>query len=155
MAIDMKQSYIQKAHRLSLYNVADSVGEVQKGQLFQLNTDGEWEYADGTKRAYPTLNQRFPGQGLGNQGERLEGRDDVSRAGKLAVLSSGFEIATDQYDEEATYTLGAALHPSTEAGKEGLITIFDSANTAHDVANIRGYVTALPTADFGMLRYEG
>ena len=151
MAIDLQISYVQKAHRLSLYNVADTVKEVYAGQLFQLNEESEWEYADGTKKAYPTLNNRYGGLGIGAQGERLEGRDDVSRAGKLSCLLSGYEIATDQFDDTVTYTTGAALYPA-EGGK---ITLFDVANEGHNPAYIQGYVTVIPSEDHPMLRYAG
>lgn len=149
MAIDLQNSYIQKAHRLSLYNVASTVTEVHAGQLFQLNADSEWEYADGTKKAYPTLNNRFAGAGIGPQGERLEGRDDVSRAGKLACLKGNFEIATDQFDATETYVPGNPLYPA--AG--GKLTNFDSAS-GHKSELIAGYVTVAPSADHPMLRYE-
>ena len=147
--IDLQSSYIQKAHRLSLYDVADTVTTVFAGQLFQLNDDSEWEYADGTKKAYPTLNNRFPGQGIGAQGERLEGRDDVSRAGKLAVLKGNFEIATDQFDDEETYTAGAPLYPAAD----GKITLFKE-GSGHKAQFIAGYVTVVPSEDHPMIRYE-
>lgn len=151
--IDQKIMYIQKAHRLSLYNLASTVTEVHEGQLFQLNADGEWEYADGTKRAYPSLNNRFSGQGLGPQGERLEGRDDVSRSGKITVLSSGFEIGTDQYDDTVEYTLGAPLAPSADPEQKGKLTLFDTATGQPHL--IRGYVTQAPKEAGDFLRYEG
>lgn len=154
MAIDLNSSYIQKAHRLSLYDVDSSVTNIYAGQLFQLNNSGKWVYADGTRKAYPTLNNRFPGSGLGLQGERLEGRDDVSRAGKIACLMGNFEIATDQYDTAATYTHGAALHPSTDPNKKGKLTVYDSTNTAHKAHLIAGYVTSVPASASDFLRYQ-
>lgn len=154
MAIDLKQSYIQKAHRLSLNDVDSSVTTIHAGQLFQLNNSGKWVYADGTRKAYPTLNNRYAGQGLGLQGEILEGRDDVSRAGKLACLMGNFEIGTDQYDTAATYTYGAALHPSTDSTKKGKVTMYDSTNVAHKAHLICGYVTHVPVNSSDMLRYQ-
>ena len=47
-----KINYLQNAHRLSLYDVDESVTEIYSGQLFQLNDEGKWVYADGTKKAY-------------------------------------------------------------------------------------------------------
>ena len=154
MAIDLKTSYIQKAHRLSLYDIDSSVGNVYAGQLFQLNDSGKWAYSDGSRKAYPTLNNRFAGQGLGLQGEILDGRDDVSRAGKIACLMGNFEIGTDQYDTAATYHYGQALHPSTDSSKKGLITVYDSTNSAHKVQNICGYVTHVPVTTGDFLRYQ-
>ena len=128
MAIDLKQSYIQKAVRLSLYGVAATVKDVHPGQLFQLNDDGLWEYADGTRKAYPTLNSRYPGTGLGLQGELMEGRDDVSRANMLACLKGNFELSTTMFDPDATYISGHPLHPSTDPNKKGLMTMYDPTN---------------------------
>lgn len=149
MAIDLQQSYIQKAHRLSLYDVASNVSDVHAGQLFQLNANSEWEYADGTKKAYPTLNDRFAGAGLGDQGERLEGRDNVSRSGKLTVLKGNFEIATDQFDETKTFAVGKPLY----AAAGGKLVPFDS-TAGHKVEFIAGFVTVVPGTDHPMLRYE-
>ncbi len=142
MAIDLRTMYIQNAHRLSLYEIESDVQEVYAGQLFQLSNDGKWEYADGTKKAYPTLNNRFGGLGFGDQGERLEGRDDVSRAGKLACLKGNFEIATDQYDTEENYVPGDALVPSTDPAKKGKVTKWDG--SLETIPFIVGYVTQKP-----------
>jgi hypothetical protein len=148
--IDLTSMYIQKAVRLSLYDIDASVGNVQPGQLFQLNAAGKWVVADGTKRAYPTTNSRYPGAGLGPQGELLEGRDDVSKAGKITVLKSNFEISTDQYDTTKTYVNGDALYPA--AGK---LVPFDSTNVAHKPQFIIGYVTKKPASITDMLTWEG
>lgn len=153
MAIDLKLSYIQKAHRLSLYDVDSSVTNVYAGQLFQLNDSGKWVYADGTRKAYPTLNNRYAGSGIGLQGELIDGRDDVSRAGKLSCLMGNFEIGTDQYDTAATYVHGQALHPSTDANKKGKVTAYDPTNTAHKAHLIVGYVTHVPANSSDFLRY--
>lgn len=147
-------NFIQNAHRLDR-DVASTVTNIHPGQLFQLNSAGEFEYADGTKKAYPTLNSRYPGQGLGLQGERLEGRDDVSRVGKIAVLKGNYEIGTDQYDKDATYTYGAPLAASTNAAKKGQITLFDPAAAGARPHLIVGYVTYVPKDDNDFLRYEG
>lgn len=144
-----KQMYVQKAHRLSLYNVAPNVTTVHAGQLFHLDDNGEWTYADGTRKAYPTLNNRFAGQGYGAQGERLEGLDDVTRVGKLACLAGNFEIATDQYDDTATYTYGAPL----KAGTDGKATLFTAGTD--NAAFIIGYVTGVPAEAGDFLRYQG
>jgi hypothetical protein len=145
---------IQNAHRMSEIDVDAAVINIYAGQLFQLNDQRKWVYADGTRKAYPTLNDRFPGQGLGFQGERLEGRDNVSRTGKITVLKGNFEIGTDQYDKDATYTNGAPLVASTVAEKKGLITMYDSANPNHKAHLIIGFVTRVPETDDDMLRYE-
>lgn len=151
MAMDQQIMYIQKAHRLSLYNVAATVTEIHEGQHFHLNNDGEWDYANGSKKSYPTINARFAGLGLGPQGERLEGRDDVSRSGKLACLKGNYEIGTDQYDDEVTYTHGAPLVAS--ATKPGKVTLFDEvAGKAHLIV---GFVTQVPAEPGDFLRYEG
>jgi hypothetical protein len=143
-------NWISNAHRIDR-DVADTVTDIHPGQLFQFNDNGELEYADGTKKAYPTLNSRFAGQGLGLQGERLEGRDDVSRTGKIAVLKGNFEIGTDQYDKNATYTAGAPLI----AGANGQVTLFDKAATTPDWSLIVGFVTHVPADANDMIRYEG
>jgi hypothetical protein len=121
---------------------------------FQLNAAGKWVYADGTKKAYPTLNNRFPGAGLGSQGERLEGRDDVSRSGKIAVLKGNFEIGTDQYDSTKVYVNGMPLHPSTDPTQKGKLTPYDAANGAHKEYFICGFVTSIPATTGDFLRYE-
>lgn len=149
MAIDLKISYIQNAHRLSLYDVDDSVTEIRAGQLFQLNAEGRWVYADGTKKAYPTLNDRYAGEGIGLQGERLEGRDNVTRTGKIACLRGNFELGTDMYDKAATYTPGMPLVPA--AG--GVLAPFPA--TGGDPSLIVGYVTRAPESADDFLRYEG
>jgi hypothetical protein len=141
-------NYIQNAHRLDR-KVAATVTNVQPGQLFQLNSAGEFEYADGTKKAYPTLNSRFPGQGLGLQGERLEGRDDVSRAGRIAVLKGNFEIGTDQYDKTKTFVSGQPVVP----GPQGKVIPFVEAS--HKAWNIVGHVTHVPVDATDFIRYEG
>lgn len=147
--IDFQLSYLQKAHRLSLYNVSSNVTDVTPGQHFHLNDDSEWDYADGTKRSYPTLNSRFAGQGLGDQGERLEGLDDVSRSGKLAVLKSNFEIAVDTFDDTKTFEVG---QPVIAAGPKGRLVPFEDAT--HNALFIAGFVTVVPSTDHPMLRYE-
>lgn len=147
-----KINYIQNAHRLSLYDVDESVTTIYSGQLFQLNDEGKWVYADGTKKAYPTLNDRFAGQGLGLQSERLEGRDNVSRTGKIACLKGNYEIGTDQYDKDATYTYGAPLVPSTDPSKRGQIT---SAAAEANPLLVIGYVTQVPANDNELLHFEG
>lgn len=147
-------NFIQNAHRLD-GKVASTVTNVYPGQLFQKNAAGEWEYADGTKKAYPTLNSRYPGAGLGSQGERLEGRDDVSRVGRIAVLKGNYEIGTDQYDTAVTYTHGAPLAASADALKKGKITLFDHAAAGAKPHLIIGYVTHVPVDADDMLRYEG
>lgn len=147
--------YDKKAFRFSEYNVAKSVGDIHPGQLFQLNDDSEWEYADGTRKAYPTLNKRYPGKGYGSQNERIEGRDDVTQTGKISCLSGNFEIATDQFDKQAAFKVGDALYPSTDAAKKGLLTKFDSSNAAHKVQFIAGFVTKLPNKNNGLLKYHG
>jgi hypothetical protein len=152
MAIDLNQMYVQKAVRLSLYDIDPAVTNVYAGQLFQLNAAGKWIVSVGTGRAYPTVNNRFPGAGLGPQGELLEGRDDVSKAGKIAVLKSNFEIGTDQYDTTKTYVNGAALYPSVTV--PGKLTPFDSTNVAHKPEFICGYVTKKPATTADFLYYE-
>lgn len=142
-------NYLQKAHRLSFYDVAETVTTINAGQLFQLNDEGEWEYADGTRKAYPTLNNRYAGIGLGAQGERLEGRDDVSRTGKIACLAGNFEIGTDQYDDTETYLPGKALFP----GDDGKVRLFVSGTD--EAAFIVGFVTRAPEDDEDFLVYQG
>jgi hypothetical protein len=148
---------ITNAHRMSDNEVDASVTNIYAGQLFQLNAQGKWVYADGTKKAYPTLNDRFPGLGLGSQGERLEGRDNVSRSKKLSVLKGNFEIGTDQYDTAVTYTYGAPLMASTDPAKKGKVTLFDPAlaGNATKFHLIIGYVTKVPASASDFLRYEG
>ena len=140
-------NYLQKAHRLSQYRVADTVTTVQPGQHFHLNDDSEWEYADGTRKSYPTLNSRYAGAGLGSQGELLEGRDDVSRAGKLACLKGNYELETDQYDKTKSYTPGSPL----VAIAGGLVAPVP-ANATNPI--IIGYVTVAPTANDEFITYE-
>lgn len=143
--------YITNAHRLDA-EVASTVTNVFPGQLFQFDANGKLEYADGTKKAYPTLNSRFPGQGLGLQGERLEGRDDVSRTKRIAVLKGNFELGTDQYDKDATFISGDPLVPGTGA-KKGLVIPF--VEGTHKPYHIVGFVTKVPKDDSDFLRYEG
>ena len=150
-----KDMYEKKAFRLSLYEVDDSVGEIQDGQFFSLNNLKKWVYADGTRKAYPSLNRRFAGKGLGPQKERLEGRDDVSRTGKIAVLAGNYEIATDQFDKDASFEGGQALYVSTDPTNKGLLTPFDESNAAHKAHLIVGYVTELPAQNEGFLRFHG
>lgn len=151
-----KDMYEKKAFRLSLYDVDPSVTDVHDGQFFQLNDAGKWVYADGTRKAYPTLNRRFKGAGFGTQKERLEGRDDVTRSGKIACLAGNYEIASDQYDKDAAYTFGAALVVSTDPAKKGLLTMFDPGNAAHKAHLIVGWVTEIPSAKNDLfLRFHG
>lgn len=140
-------NYIQKAHRLSLYRIAASVTDVFPGQHFHLNDDSEWEYADGTRKSYPTLNSRYAGQGYGDQGELLEGKDDVTRSGKIACLKGNFEITTDQYDKLETYTPGQAL-----VAKNSVVAPY--VKNTDDPALIVGYVTVSPTASDEFITYE-
>lgn len=141
--------YIQKATRLSQYDVAESVEQILYGQHFHLNDDGEWEYADGTKRSYPTMNNRYQGKGYGLQGELLEGRDDVSAINKITVLVTNFEIQTQVYDKEETYEHGMPL-----AVKEGgVIVPFDEGE--HKTEFIIGYVTRVPEDEDDALVYQG
>lgn len=151
-----KDMYEKKAFRLSLYDVDDSVEEIHDGQFFQLNDQSKWVYADGTRKAYPSLLRRYAGKGLGPQKERLEGRDEVSRTGKLAVLGGNYEIASDQYDKDASFEGGKALYVSTDPAKKGLLTMYDSANPAHLAHLIVGYVTEVPSAkNDQFLRFHG
>lgn len=142
-------NYLQKAHRLSEYNVSATVGEIHAGQFFHLDDNGEWVVADGTRRAYPTLNNRFSGAGLGPQFERLEGRDDVSRSGKIACLFGGYELGTDQYDDTQTFEVGTAL----TVGANGQLTPYLKASM--DPAFIVGYVTQKPAETGDFLRFQG
>lgn len=144
-----QMNYIQKAHRLSLYNVAPTVKEVHAGQLFHLDDNGEWDYADGTKKAYPTLNERYAGAGMGAQGERLEGRDNVSRVGKITCLASGYEIGTDQYDDTQTYTPGAPLTSTTN----GQVTLFTTGVSKPEL--LLGFVTKVPDEPGDFLHFHG
>lgn len=153
MAIDQKIMYVQKSHRLSMYNVSPNVTDVHEGQRFHLDDQGEWDYADGTRKSYPVMNNRFAGAGFGPQGERLEGRDDVSRAGKLSALVGGYEIATDQFDADVSYTHGAALVDSSDPEKAGQVTLFVEAT--HKPHLIVGYVTQVPQETGDYLRYQG
>ena len=154
--IDLTSAYIQKAHRLSLYEVDASVGDVHAGQMFQLNSSGKWIVSVGTAKAYPTLNNRYSGAGIGTQGERLEGRDDVSLTKKLSCLKGNFEIATDMYDITKTYVNGQPLHPSTVTGQEGRLAPYDVAVTAQKEYFICGFVTSAPAvAGTDLLRWEG
>lgn len=151
-----KDQYEKKAFRLSLYDVDPSVTEIHDGQFFQLNDQGKWVYADGTRKAYPSLNRRYAGAGFGPQQERLEGRDDVSRTGKIACLAGNYEVASDQYDKDASYTYGAALYVSADPLKKGLLTMFDEGNVAHKPQFIVGYVTEVPNQQNGQfLRFHG
>ena len=147
-------NYIQNAHRLD-GKVAATVTDVQQGQLFQKNAAGEWEYADGTKKSYPTLNERYAGDGYGLQGERLEGRDNISRSGMLTVLKGNFEIGTDQYDKAATFTYGAPVCASTDPTKKGLVTLFDVNAASPKWHLVIGHVTHVPADADDMIRYEG
>lgn len=148
--LDLKNMYITNAHRLSQYKVAASVTEIRAGQFFQLTDESEWEYADGTQKAYMTLNNRFAGKGLGMQGELMEGRDDVSRIGKIACLMGSYEVGTMEYDKDATFELGKAVVVSTTAAKKGLLA---PAGTAPDAALVVGYVTQVPETDEDFLRF--
>lgn len=150
-----KNLYDKKAFRFSNYEVDPSVTKVEEGQLFQLSDAGKWVYADGTRKAYPTLNNRFAGAGYGPQNERLEGLDDVTQSGMLACYSGNYEIHSDQYDKAASYTSGKALHPSTDPAKKGLVTVYDSANPAHKVEHIIGFVTLTPAINDGFLGIHG
>lgn len=141
-------NYIQNAHRLDR-PVDATVTNVQPGQLFQLNASGNFVVADGTQKAYPTLNSRFPGLGLGSQGERLEGRDDVSRAGRIAVLKGNYEIGTDQYDTSKSYVNGSPVVPATG----GIVRPY--VDGTDKPFHIIGYVTHVPTSATDMIRYEG
>lgn len=149
--LDLKNMYITNAHRLSQYEVDESVTEIREGQFFQLNADSKWVYADGTKKAYLTLNNRFAGAGLGMQKERLEGRDDVSRIGKISCLMGAYEVGTLEYDKDAAYEVGDALVISTTATKKGLVT--SAGATAPTPNLIVGYVTQLPEGDDDFLRF--
>lgn len=154
MAMD-PLSYNTNSHRHSLNEVDASVTNIYAGQLFQLNDAGKWVYADGTRKCYPTVNDRYPGAGLGPQGERLEGRDNVSASKKLSVLLGNYEIGTDQYDTAKTYTYGAPLHASTDATKKGKITLFDTtAEPTQKEYFIIGFVTHVPTSASDMIRYQ-
>lgn len=147
--------YDKKAFRLSNNEVDPSVTTVQAGQLFQLSDAGKWVYADGTRKAYPTLNNRFAGAGFGPQNERLEGLDDVTQSGMLACYSGNYQIHSDQYDKQASYVPGKALHPSTDPTKKGLITMYDESNPAHKSYLIVGFVTETPVQGNGFLGIHG
>lgn len=143
-------NYISNAHRLDR-EIADTVKEVYSGQLFQINAEGKFEYADGTQKAYPTLNDRDTTTTYGLQKERIEGRDNVTLAGKIACLKGNYEIGTDQYDKDATYTAGAPL--CAKAGSKGQVTVYDPATAKPWI--IVGVVTHVPESDEDFLRYEG
>ena len=149
-------NYYQHAHRLP-GEVSESVIEVQAGQLFQKDAEGKWEYADGTKKAYPTNNARYRAEGTGRglQGEKLHGWDDITDTGMMNVFKGNYEIGTDQYDKDVSYVAGQPLHASTDPAKKGLITAYDAANPKHKAYFIIGYVTEVPAEDTDMLRYEG
>lgn len=148
--LDKLNMYITNAHRLSQYPVAATVTEIREGQFFQLNDDSEWEYADGTQRAYMTLNNRYQGAGFGNQFELMEGRDDVTRGGKIACLMGAYEVGTLEYDKDATYEVGAPLVVSTVANKKGLLT---PAGATPAAGLVVGYVTVKPESDEDYLRF--
>ena len=147
--------YEKKAFRLSNYDVDASVTTVKAGQLFQLNDQGKWVYADGTKRAYPAFNNRIAGLGFGLQNEKIEGLDDVTQTGKLACFAGNYEIHSDQFDPAAAFLPGKALHPSTDVAKKGLVTLYDSTNAAHKPHLIIGFVTLTPAQNDGFLGIHG
>lgn len=149
--LDLKNMYITNAHRLSQYEVDEAVTEIREGQFFQLTDESKWTYADGTQKAYMTLNNRYSGLGLGNQKELLEGRDDVSRIGKLSCLMGAYEVGTLEYDKDATFSVGDALVISTTAAKKGLVT--PAGGTAPTPNLIVGYVTQVPADDQDFLRF--
>lgn len=148
MALDRQNAYYQKAHRLSGNRVSETVGEIQAGQFFHLNDEGEWEYADGTRPAHPTLNERFAGKGRGLQQELLEGRDNVSRVGMIACLKGNYEIGVDQFDKTASFKFGQPL--TTKAG--GLLTPAKPETAAHLIV---GTVTRVPSQEYPYLRIQG
>jgi hypothetical protein len=148
MALDRQNIYHQKAHRLSGHRVSETVGEIQAGQFFHLNDEGEWEYADGTRPAYPTLNERWAGKGRGLQMELLEGRDNVSRVGMIACLKGNYELGTDQFDKTASFKNGQAV--TTKAG--GLLVPAKPETAAHLIV---GTVTRIPSQEYQYLRIEG
>jgi hypothetical protein len=141
-------NYITNAHRIE-GEVDASVTAIQPGQLFQFNDSGKLVYADGTKKAYPTLNSRYNGTGYGLQGELNEGRDDVSRTKRIALLKGNFEIGTDQYDATKTFVSGEPI----VAGPGGKVIPFIEAT--HKPWDIVGFVTYVPASDDEMIRYEG
>lgn len=143
-----QMNYIQNSHRMSLYNIAETVKEIYPGQFFHLNDDSEWEVADGTRRSYPTLNARYPGAGIGKQGERLEGRDNVTRTGKMACFTTNFVLGTDQYDDTKTFVVGQPV--KVIAG--GILAPWEAGDNP---AFIRGYVTEIPTAEHKFVVIEG
>ena len=145
--LDRQISYLQNAHRHSLNRVSAEVDNVYSGQHFHLNDEEEWEYADGSRMSYPTMNERYPGKGLGPQGERLEGRDNVSSSGKLTVLLGNFEIGVDTYVKGATYQIGRPL--VVDSTEKGFL------KPAGDTDKyIVGYVTHVPEDDNDFLRYQ-
>lgn len=131
-------NYLQKAHRISQYRVADTIQTIEPGQYFQLNDDKEWEYADGTKKAYPTLNVRLPAHGKAYQNELLQGRDDVTQSGMITCLAGNFVLGTTMYDLDETYEVGQALVVTTG----GILKPFDSAKD--EVHLIAGHVLEVP-----------
>lgn len=141
-------NYLQKAHRLSEYEVDAAVTTIHPGQYFHLNAAGKWAYADGTKKSYPTLNSRYSGAGIGAQGELLEGRDDVSRSKKLAVLKGNFELTSDQYDKQATFVTGQPLVVKTP----GVLTPY--VEGTHKPQFIVGYVLVPPSVNDPFITYE-
>jgi hypothetical protein len=141
-------NYYTNAHRIEGY-VDASVTNIQPGQLFQFNNAGKLVYADGSKKAYPTLNSRYNGTGYGQQGELNEGRDDVSRTGKIALLKGNFEIGTDQYDTTKTFVFGEPVVP----GANGKVIPFIEGT--HKPWDIVGFVTYVPASADEMIRYEG
>ena len=145
--LDRNTAYIQNAHRHSLNKVSKNVKEVHSGMLFHLDDNEEWDYADGTRISYPTLNERYPGKGLGPQGERLEGRDNVSSTGKLACLLGNFEIGVDTYEKGATYKVGRPLAASSTT--KGYLKPAEDGEKF-----IVGYVTHVPEDDNDFLRYH-
>ena len=138
--------YIQNAHRLP-GKIAKSVKEIRAGQHFHKNDDGEFEYADGTRPAYPTMNDRYQGSGYGDQGELVEGRDNVSRTGQITVLMGNFEVPTDQYDKDASYEYGQALTVKSPG-------ILIPAGEGINPTLICGVVTQVPEDDDDYLRYS-
>lgn len=148
MALDRQNIYHQKAHRLSGNRVSETVGEIQAGQFFHLNDEGEWVYADGTRRAHPTLNERWAGKGRGLQMELLEGRDNVSRVGMITCLKGNYELGTDQFDKTASFTHG---QPVTTV-KGGLLAPAKADTASHLIV---GTVTRVPSQEYPYLRIEG
>lgn len=139
---------MQKASRMSFYGISPDVTTVEYGQHFHLNDDGLWEYADGTRKSYPSILVRENiGPTRGIQGEITEGRDEITTTGKLTVLVTNFEIPTLAYDDTQTFTPGEPL----VAGTNGYLTPYVPGT--HDAAFIVGYVT-VPPIDGGELTYS-